>query len=130
MLMLTDRQGNTLPGATTETRELYHRAIDAFNIYRGDPVTPLNQAIEIAPDFTMARIARAYLFALAAEPAAADAAKTDLVVIKQSRLNDRETSHAVALTQLLASEWTAAGLTLDHHNLRFHTTCWLCRRVT
>lgn len=117
--MLTDRQGNALPGASTETRELYHRAIDAFNLYRGDPVTPLNQAIEMAPDFTMARIARAYLFALAAEPAAADAAKLDLVVVKQSRLNDRERSHATALAQLLAGEWTAAGLTLDHHNLRY-----------
>ncbi|WP_339882122.1 tetratricopeptide repeat protein [Vreelandella maris] len=117
--MLTDRQGNALPGATTETRELYHRAIDAFNLYRGDPVTPLNQAIEAAPKFTMARIARAYLFALATEPAAADAAKTDLIAVKQFRLNDREASHAAALEQLLAGEWTAAGLALDYHNLRY-----------
>ncbi|WP_163558008.1 tetratricopeptide repeat protein [Halomonas sp. NO4] len=117
--MLTDRQGNPLPGATAETLTLYNRAIDAFNIYRGDPVTPLDQAIQAAPDFIMARLARAYLFALATEPDAAAIARTDLAAIKGSRLNDREASHAAALEQLLAGEWSAAGLALDRHNLRY-----------
>ncbi|RXE47318.1 tetratricopeptide repeat protein [Chromohalobacter israelensis] len=117
--MLTDRQGNALPGATAETLALYNRAIDAFNIYRGDPIAPLDQAIEAAPDFTMARIARAYLSALVAEPAAAVAAKADLATVKESRLDDREASHVAALALLLAGEWSAAGLALDRHNLRY-----------
>lgn len=117
--MLTDPQGNTLPGATADTQMLYQRSIDAFNLYRGDPVTPLDQAIEAAPSFTMARIARAYLFALATEPAAATAAKADLAAINGVHLNDREASHAAILTQLLAGEWSAAGLALDYHNLRY-----------
>ncbi|HSP59036.1 MAG TPA: tetratricopeptide repeat protein [Halomonas sp.] len=117
--MLTDRQGNPLPGATTETAALYHRAVDAFNIYRGDPVTPLDQAIEAAPSFTMARIARAYLFALATEPDAAKAASADVAIARTSRLNDREASHMAILDCLLAGEWTAAGIALDHHNMRF-----------
>ncbi|SDJ13990.1 tetratricopeptide repeat protein [Billgrantia gudaonensis] len=117
--MLTDRQGNALPGATADTLALYNQAIDAFNIYRGDPVTPLDQAIEAAPAFTMARIARAYLCALATEPAAAVAAKADLAVVKDSRLDDREASHVAALALLLAGEWSAAGVALDRHNLRY-----------
>ncbi|HET8791054.1 MAG TPA: tetratricopeptide repeat protein, partial [Modicisalibacter sp.] len=117
--MLTDRQGNLLPGATAETVELYNRAIDAFNLYRGDPVTPLDQAIEAAPQFTMARIVRAYLFALATEPDAAEAARADIVIAKAARLNDREASHVAALDHLLAGEWTAAGIALDYHNMRY-----------
>ncbi|MGO1535063.1 MAG: tetratricopeptide repeat protein [Halomonas sp.] len=117
--MLTDRQGNALPGATSETQVLYHRAIDAFNLYRGDPVTPLDQAIEATPNFTMARIARAYLFALATEPAAATAAKADLAATNGARLNDREASHVAILAQLLAGDWSAAGVALDYHNLRY-----------
>ncbi len=117
--MLTDRQGNPLPGATTDTVALYHRAVDAFNIYRGDPVTPLDQAIEAAPDFTMARLARAYLFALATEPDAAKAASADVAIARTARLNDREASHVAILERLLAGEWTAAGIALDHHNMRY-----------
>lgn len=129
--MPTDRQGNALPGATAETLVLYNQAIDAFNIYRGDPVTPLDQVIEAAPDFTMARIARTYLFALATEPAAALSARADLSAAKGSRLDDREASHVAALSLLLAGEWSAAGLALDRHNLRYPpTTCWPCRPAT
>ncbi|PMR72162.1 tetratricopeptide repeat protein [Halomonas heilongjiangensis] len=116
--MLTDRQGNPLPGATAETADLYAHAVDAFNLYRGDPVAPLDQALEIAPDFTMARLFRAYLFALATEPDAADAARADVAIAKASRLNDREASHVAVLDQLLAGEWTAAACALDRHNLR------------
>lgn len=117
--MLTDRQGNALTGATAETLEQYNHAVDAFNLYRGDPVTPLEQAIENAPDFAMARIAKIYLFALATEPAAAAAARAELAAVQGVRLNEREASHVAILAQLLAGEWSAAGLALDYHNLRY-----------
>lgn len=117
--MLTDLQGNTLSGATTEALDLYSRSAEAFNLYRGDPVTPLDQAIEVAPDFAMARILRAYLFALATEPDAAEAARADVAAVKSYRLNDREASHVAALDHLLAGEWTAGACSLDRHNMRY-----------
>jgi tetratricopeptide (TPR) repeat protein len=117
--MLTDRQGNALSGATPETLELYQRSVDSFNLYRGDPVTPLDQALEAAPDFAMARLFRAYLFALATEPDAADAARADVAAAKRLRLDDREASHLAALDRLLAGEWSAAAIALDRHNLRY-----------
>ena len=117
--MLTDRQGNALSGATADTVELYQRSVDAFNLYRGDPVTPLDQALEVAPDFVMARLFRAYLFALATEPRAAEAARRDVTVAKATRPDEREASHVAVLDKLLAGEWTAAGVALDHHSLRY-----------
>lgn len=117
--MLTDRQGNTLSGASAESLDLYSRAVEAFNLYRGDPVTLLDQAIEVAPDFAMARIFRAYLFALATEPEAARAAGDDVAAAKAYRLNDREASHLAALDHLLAGEWSAGALALDRHNMRY-----------
>lgn len=119
MTMLTDRQGNTLSGANAEALDLYSRAVEAFNLYRGDPVALLDQAIEAAPDFAMARILRAYLFALATEPEAARAARDDVAAVRAFRLNEREASHVAALDQLLAGEWSAAALTLDRHNMRY-----------
>ncbi|NIC04944.1 tetratricopeptide repeat protein [Billgrantia bachuensis] len=117
--MLTDLQGNILSGATAEALDLYSRSAEAFNLYLGDPVTPLDQAIEAAPDFAMARILRAYLFALATEPDAAEAARADVAVVKTYRLNDREASHVVALEHLLAGEWSAGACALDRHNMRY-----------
>ncbi|RCV90075.1 tetratricopeptide repeat protein [Billgrantia montanilacus] len=117
--MQTDRQGNPLPGATAETAELYARSAEAFNLYRSDPVTPLDQAIEAAPGFAMARILRAYLFALATEPDAAEAARADVAALKSYRLNDREASHVAALEHLVAGEWTSAAGALDRHNLHY-----------
>ncbi|MGR2738113.1 tetratricopeptide repeat protein [Billgrantia sp. Q4P2] len=117
--MLTDLQGNTLSGATAEALDLYSRSAEAFNLYRGDPVTPLDQAIESAPDFAMARILRAYLFALATEPDAAEAARADVAAVKSYRLSDREASHVAALDHLLAGEWSAGACALDRHNMRY-----------
>ena len=69
--MIMDKQGNVLSGATGEALDLYEQAVEAFNIYRGDPVAILDRAIESAPQFAMARILKAHLLALATEPAAA-----------------------------------------------------------
>jgi tetratricopeptide (TPR) repeat protein len=114
--MTTDKQGNVLWGATAEAADLFEQAVEAFNIYRGDPVAILDRAIETAPDFAMARILKAHLFGLATEPAAAKEAKAILGKVKTLRLSEREASHVAALDLLIAGRWTAAAVALDRHN--------------
>ena len=114
--MRIDAQGNTLSGATAEAAEIYDEAVEAFNIYRGDPVGLLDQAIEAAPGFAMAHIVKAYLFGLATEPAAARDARAILATVKSLRLSDREASHVAVLDLLLAGQWTHAATALDRHN--------------
>ena len=43
--MVTDKQGNILSNATHRTADLLDQAVRAFNIYRGDPFGPLDQAM-------------------------------------------------------------------------------------
>ncbi len=117
--MITDRQGNTLEGATAEAAALYHQAADAFNIYRGDPVALIDRAIEAAPDCAMAHVFKAYLFGLATEPEAAAAAGGIVGQVRTKKLDERTRSHVAALELLLAGEWTGAAVALDHHNARF-----------
>lgn len=117
--MPTDKQGNPVSGATAESVALFDQAVRAFNIYRGDPVALLTQAIDVAPDFAMARIAKAHLFAVATEPAAMAEARGIIAEVKALRLNDRESSHVAALDRLFEGEWKAAALALDRHNVRF-----------
>lgn len=75
--MITDRQGNRLSGANAKSADLFNQSIAAFNIYRGDPVALLNEAIELTPEFAMAHITKAHLYALATEPEANGRGKED-----------------------------------------------------
>ncbi|MBU4530315.1 MAG: tetratricopeptide repeat protein [Hoeflea sp.] len=115
--MHKDAQGNALSGADNEVASLFDQAVEAFNIYRGDPVGLADQAIAIAPGFAMAHILKAHLFGLATEPEATKEARAILGTVKSLRLTEREASHAAALDLLLGGEWTAAATALDRHNI-------------
>src|SRR5690606_40431095 len=95
--MIKDRQANPLRGATTEAAAAFDGAIEAFNLYHGDPVALLDTALDAAPQFAMAHIAKAYLLALATEPDANTAAIAVLEHAKAVPLGDRERSHVAAL---------------------------------
>lgn len=115
--MISDLQGNALSGATSEASDLFDKAVEAFNIYRGDPVGILDHAIEVAPGFAMAHIMKAHLFALATEPEATGATKDILSKLKTMRLSEREASHVAALDLLVEGSWTAAAMALDRHSM-------------
>ena len=114
--MIRDAQGNPVSGATVEAAQLFDQAIEAFNIYRGDPVGLLGQAIAAAPDFAMAHIAKAHLFGLATEPEATREAQAIVGRAKTLRLSQREASHVAALELMLQGNWNAAAEALDRHN--------------
>lgn len=118
-MTLSDAQGLALSGATPEVAAMYDRAVDAFSIYRGDPVGLLNQAIETAPEFAMAHILKAHLLALATEPGATQSARNIVARAKSLSLSEREASHLSALDKVLAGEWTQAAVVLDLHNANY-----------
>ncbi|MGE0697933.1 MAG: tetratricopeptide repeat protein [Hyphomicrobiaceae bacterium] len=115
--MITDLNGNALSGATVTAAPHYEAAVESFNIYRGDPMAGIAEAIRIEPGFAMAHILKAYLLGLATEPAATAEARTVLATIEGLPLNDREASHAAALRHLLDGAWTEAAQHLDLHNM-------------
>lgn len=117
--MLTDRQGNSLSGATPEAVAQFDAAVSSFNIYRGDPVALVEDAIRAAPECAMAHVLKAYLFGLATEPEATAMAKVVLADVKALSLSEREGSHVAALDALLANNWTRAAVALDEHNMRY-----------
>lgn len=117
--MIRDTQGNALSGATVEATQLFNEAVEAFNLYRGDPVAMLDRAVEAAPDFAMAHILKAHLFGLATEPEASREAKAIVDTVKTLRLSEREASHVAALDLLLAGQWTTAAQALGRHNVDY-----------
>ncbi|OBS09137.1 tetratricopeptide repeat protein [Acidihalobacter prosperus] len=117
--MHKDRFGHTVTGANTEALESYECALEAFNIYRGDPVGLIDQALEAAPGFVMAHVLKAYMFGLATEPEGTREAARLLAVASELSCNERESSHVAALRPLIAGNWTAAATALDLHNLHY-----------
>ncbi len=117
--MIKDRQGCALTGATAETADLYGRAVEAFNLYRDDPIGLLGQAIEATPRFAMAHILKGHLLALSTEPAATAQARETIGDVKSLELDDREAGHLEALGHMVAGEWTRAAVTLDRLSMRF-----------
>ncbi len=114
--MLSDPQGYPMTGASESALELYNQALSAFQLYLGDPVALLDRAIEEAPAFSMAHIARAYMYGLATEPAATTAALKFAREINNLQMSERERSLLHALNSLLAGNWTASATALDYHN--------------
>lgn len=117
--MITDPQGHTLTGANREALAAYEQAVVAFQLYRGDPMGSLAQAIAVAPRFAMAHIVQAHLLALATEPGCAAMALDVLKGLRQMPLNERESSHVAVVEQVLKGEWTEAALAMDQHNVRY-----------
>lgn len=117
--MIKDMQGHVLSGATTEAASLYAQATEAFNLYQGDPMGLLAQAIELAPRFAMAHLLKGHLLGLATEPEAIVQARAAADTAKSLRLDDREAGHLAALEHMIAGEWTRAAVTLDRLSMRF-----------
>lgn len=116
--MPTDRQGHALSGATPAAVPAYEDAVHALNVFRGDPLAFADQAIAEAPTFAMAHLFKALACLMATEPEATQAARAIAGDARTLAMNDRERSLLGAIDHLLAGNWTAAGLALDHHSMR------------
>jgi tetratricopeptide (TPR) repeat protein len=117
--MVTDRQSNALSNATTTAACLFDAAVHSFNIYCGDPLARLDEAIADSPAFAQAHLLKGYILALATEPAATVHAREIARAVRTMALNDREASQFVVLEQLVAGNWGAAANAMDFHNMRY-----------
>jgi len=115
----TDRQGNTLAGASAEAAETFDEAVECFNLYRGDPVGTIDTAIADAPGFVMAHVLKAWFFALATEPAAAREASAIAAHAKTLDADDRAASHLSAIGHVLDGNWSQAATALDFHTMEW-----------
>ena len=116
--MVTDRQGNCLSNASAGAADLFDAAVRSLNIYCGDPLARLDEAIADSPAFAQAHLLKGFILALATEPAATQAARRVASSIGGIRLNDREASQSAILEHLLVGNWSAAATGMDHHNMR------------
>lgn len=116
--MVTDRQSNSLSGATPAAAERFDAAVRSFTIYRGDPLARLDEAVAEAPAFASAHLFKAYILALATEPAATAESIRLADRARSLPLDDREASQLAILDELNAGNWVRAASAMDFHNMR------------
>jgi hypothetical protein len=73
--MIQDGQGHRLSGATEEAATRYDQAVRAFNLVHGDVVGQFDAVRQLAPDFAMAHLGKAWVLAIANDPALLEQAK-------------------------------------------------------
>jgi hypothetical protein len=108
-----------MSGASAASAARYDEAVVAFNFYRGDPLAPLDLAMAEAPEHVMAAVAKAYMLALATEPAAAVEARRLHAIAAAMPADERERSHLAALDMLLRGAWVRSAVAMDMHNARW-----------
>jgi tetratricopeptide (TPR) repeat protein len=113
--MSKDAQGHPLSGATPAAAAVYDEAVRAFNLVHGDALALFDQAREAAPDFAMAYLGKAWVFALANDPGLMIAAGQLVEAARPLKLNAREKTHLAALSHAVAGARAAAVAVLDRH---------------
>jgi hypothetical protein len=108
-----DGTGNALSGASPTARELYGRALAEFQVYAGDPVATVNQAIADSPGFVMGHALRAWLHLLGTEPAGLPVARQALAAARALPATAQERGHLAALAHLVEGDWMAASRVME-----------------
>src|SRR5438874_3650837 len=117
--MIEDAQGHRLSGATAVAAATYDRAVQAFNLVHGDSVGLFEKARETAPDFAMAVLGKAWVFAIANDPGLMTKAAALVETARGLTLNEREQAHLAALSQVVQGARAAAVAVLEPHLMQY-----------
>ena len=117
--MTQDAQGHYLSGATVEAATAYDQAVRAFNLVHGDSIGLFDAAREAAPDFAMAYLGKAWVYAVANDPGLMTQATALVETARPLRLNEREQAHLAALSHLVEGARAAAVAVLDRHLMHY-----------
>ena len=117
--MIQDAQGHHLSGATEAGVTAYDQAVRAFNLVHGDSIGRFEEACQAAPDFAMAYLGKAWVFAVANDPGLLTRAKALVETVRPLRLNEREQAHLAALSYMVQGSRAAAVAVLDRHLMHY-----------
>jgi len=117
--MSQDAQGHHLSGATAASVADYDQAARAFNLVHGDAVGLFEAARLAAPQFAMAHLAKAWVFAVANDPGLLTQARALVEGARSLKLNDREAAHLAALSHLVEGARSAAVAVMDRHLMHY-----------
>lgn len=113
-MTVKDLNGLALTGASPAAAAAYCAALDAYNCYAGDAMTPLEGALADSPGFIMVHVLKAWMTLIGSNrKVAALGARAYAIARDLPGADDRERGHLAAIDRLLAGEIRAAARILD-----------------
>jgi len=117
--MSQDAQGHHLSGATEAAVAGYDQAVRAFNLVHGDSIGLFDAARGAEPEFAMAHLGKAWVFAVSNDPGLLAQASVLVEEVRPLRLNEREAAHFAALSHLVRGARSAAVVVMDRHLMHY-----------
>src|SRR5262249_54511277 len=117
--MFQDIRGLALSGATAASLPHYEAAVRELNLFTGDPVATVDQALTENPDFVMAHALRAWLNLIGTEPSGLPAARTALAAAQKLPATEREQAHLAAISHLIEGRWALASQVLEDITIEY-----------
>lgn len=112
---MNDARGVPVSGGSAKSQEIYEQALRALNVYRGDAVAIIDQALAAEPDFAMGQVLRAQVQVTMWERSVLPGVQAGVARLEalHARMNDRERRHARALKLWAAGDWDGHRAELD-----------------
>ena len=112
---MNDARGVPVSSGSAKGLEVYEQALRALNIYRGDAVAIIDQALAGDPDFAMGHVLRAQVLVTMWERSVLPGVQAGIARLDalHGRMNDRERRHARALKLWAAGDWEGHRAELD-----------------
>jgi tetratricopeptide (TPR) repeat protein len=112
---MKDARGVPMSSDNPKSLAVYESALRAFNVYRGDPVAIIDEALAEDPDFVMGHVLRAAVLVTMWEKSVVPKVADGVARLKEldNRSNDRERRHAHALGRWAAGDWDGMRGELD-----------------
>ena len=107
--MLKDLRDLELSGATPAARDAFERALDAHLSWRSGADAHLEQAVRIAPTFTMAHVLSAYFNLCSRDQVRVHQARGAYLTASKLPANPRERLHVAAMGAVLADDLQSFG---------------------
>jgi len=113
--MTEDRRGVAMSACDSASLDVYEKALSAFNIYRGDPVAIIDEALAGDPEFVAGEIFRAYMQIGLWEASVVPDVEAGLGRLERlaGKSNARERAHVAALGDWAAGDWQGMRARLD-----------------
>ena len=113
---MNDLRGLSVSGGSAKSLQIYEQALRALNVYRGDAVAIIDQALAAEPDFAMGQVLRAQVQVTMWERSVLPGVRECAARLESLHggMNDRERRHARALKLWAAGDWEGHRAELDH----------------
>ena len=112
---MNDQRGLALSSGTAASHEVFERALAALNVYRGDAVAIIEEALAVDPDFVMGHVLRAEVLITMWERSVLPKVQESLDRLQalHSRSNERERAHVQAISRWVAGDWDGMRIAFE-----------------